>query len=206
MMAEWEIPPFLEFLHLQSVAVWGGKLQGTRPKESPTHYDPADNLFLQLKGSKIFGMFGANHAVAIHPKFMRHVYSANPDDRNSKEETGNSIQDNFSPINPHKPDLKTFPRAKHATPIICKMQEGDALFMPAFTWHSVKSFGAVDSDPVINKVNLGINIWFAGNVQHQLLFESLMTILQGGSVGELHETKDDDILAESESGRPFEDL
>ena len=84
------------------------------------------------------------------------------------------------------------------------MKAGDALFMPAFTWHSVKSFGDKNPDPFLNKLNMGINTWFNGNVQYQALFEAVMTLLQGGSVGDLHQTKDDTILAESESGRPFE--
>jgi len=92
-----------------------------------------------------------------------------------------------------------------ATPIICKLNAGDALFMPAFTWHSVQSFGDKNEDPFLNKLNYGLNTWFAGNFQHQVLFEGLMTILQGGSPLELGETKDDDILAESESGRPYDD-
>ena len=68
MMADWNMPPFLNKMELQSVAVWAGRIQGDRPKESPTHYDPVDNLFLQLRGTKVFGMYGANHAVAISPK------------------------------------------------------------------------------------------------------------------------------------------
>jgi len=171
---------------------------GKRPKESPTHYDPVDNLFLQIKGTKSFGLYQANYFSAIYPKFMRVKSCSNPDSGNN-EVVRNSIQDNFSPVDPHDPDHRAFPLAKRAIPTICKLNAGDALYMPAFTWHSVQSFGDKD-----DKLNYGLNMWFEGDQRYQVLFEAMMTILQGSGLGELELVKNDAILAESESGRPVE--
>ena len=71
--------------------------------------------------------------------------------------------------------------------------------MPSFTWHSVQSFGDEK-----DKLNYGLNMWFEGDQRYQVLFEALMTIVQGVGLEELPQVKNDDILAESESGRPFD--
>ena len=43
----------------------------SRPKESPLHFDPDDNLMLQLRGEKTFLMYDAAQAPNLHVRMMR---------------------------------------------------------------------------------------------------------------------------------------
>jgi len=205
MAADWEAPSFIPEIALQSVAIWMGKvnLPGKRPKVSSTHYDPVDNLFLQLHGRKKFWLYHANFLAAIYPRYMRHKFAVDPD-AGGGEQTGDSIQDNFSPLDPRKPDLDKFPRAVNAQPTMCSLKPGDVLFMPSFTWHNVESYGEPDVDPKADHLVMGLNTWMEGDERYQLLFEAVMHLLQGAEMGMLPGIRDDTILAESESGRRVE--
>lgn len=41
-------------------------------------------------------------------------------------------------IDPLKPDLEAYPQYKNATPIRCRVKEGDALYLPSLWFHHVR--------------------------------------------------------------------
>jgi hypothetical protein len=196
MAADWQAPAFIGGFDPSSVNLWLGRVrEGVhRVKESPTHYDPNDNLMLQLRGNKTFHMYHAHDAPNIYPHYMRLRSRKDPDDPSSVQEDqpddlhdgpSYSVQDNFSPINPRKLDFDAFPRSRRARPITCTVAPGEALFMPAFTWHNVVNRGEKSEVALDDGLNIGVNVWWPGEARLQILFESLMALLQGGRLDEL---------------------
>jgi hypothetical protein len=171
-------------------------------KVSPLHQDPYDNLMLQLLGTKTFYMYHAFDAGNLHPEVMK-VYTPNhpntaPHDAHAQSShrqppKATTTQDNFSPVDPLKINVKRFPHAKHATRITCRVRAGEALYMPSFTWHNVVSEGEeANQDKWQHGMNMGINVWSMGDRRFQLLFETVMHWLQNG------EEEEDVLEAEAE--------
>ena len=195
MAKDWEKPAFIGHVDPSEVNLWLGRVrEGRRPKESPTHYDPHDNLMLQLRGTKTFHMYHAFDAAALYPQYMRIRARANPDDPSSVQQDApddpvegplDQVQDNFSPIDPTKPDFKAFPRSRRARPITCTLRPGEALYMPAFTWHNVVNRGEKAAAPLDDGLNIGVNVWWPGDWRFTALFESVMALLQGGRIHSL---------------------
>ena len=187
MYADWRPPAFAPHMWKREVNVWLGRLPAGAPKkESPTHYDPADNLMLQLRGTKTWHLYHGYDAANIYPRNMRKRDARDPDVPGSqpRDYTGGDLedqtQDNFSPVDATRPDFERWPRSQRAKGTICKTMPGDVLFMPAFTWHHVVNEGEHDDDPIADGMSLGVNVWFAGEVRFQRLFDSVMALLQGG--------------------------
>ena len=92
--------------------------------QSPLHFDPLDNLFMQFVGRKQFILF---------PQVTK--------DNNSCFYPGGGGQLNTSAIGDiEKVDLSIFPRFSEAPqPTIALLNPGDALFIPKKWWHHVKS-------------------------------------------------------------------
>eukprot|EP00936_MAST-01D_sp_MAST-1D-sp1_P000883 g883.t1 len=166
---EWRRPAFApSAFHQTEVNLWLGRIpKDALPKESPAHYDPMDNLMLQLRGTKTWHLYHAFDAPNIYPRYMRHRFAPNPDDPAAGPtdapaglNPNDASQDNFSPVNPTKPDFKKFPRLAQAHPITCETKPGDALFMPAFTWHNVVNEGERTDDPSTDGLSIGVNVWF----------------------------------------------
>ena len=208
---EWRQPAFAtSAFHQSEVNLWLGRIpKGAPPKESPTHYDPTDNLMLQLRGTKTWHLYHAFDAPNIYPQYMRFRYGPNPDDPAAGPTDApahlspiDASQDNFSPVNPAKPDFKRFPRSAQAHPMTCQTKPGDALFMPAFTWHNVVNEGERTDDPRTDGLSIGVNVWFQGDMRFMSLFESAMAMLQGGRLtekgvlqGDREVPRDEDVLA-----------
>lgn len=54
-------------------------------------------------------------------------------------------------VNPEKPDLKQFPKARFVEPWRVMLEEGDSLFVPPLWWHAVQTSG----------FSIAINFWWA---------------------------------------------
>ncbi len=88
---------------------------------SPLHHDQAaQNLNLQLEGSKTFILFAPSEEPHLHTK--------------ERARPGRYVG---SPINPFQPDLRRFPRYARATPLVAVLRPGDAIYIPKYWWHSV---------------------------------------------------------------------
>ena len=185
MFADLALPNWTKpFIRLSAVNLWLGRLLGNRPKESPLHFDPKDNLLLLLKGAKKFVFFAPSDSAALYPRYMATGFSADPRDphyakrgklENVDMELDNpdEVITNFSPIDINAPNLTRFPRFAQAKPCVCTVRAGDMLFVPAFTWHNVFSWPDAE-----DRFNIAVNLWFGDNIAleqaHQLLINTLM--------------------------------
>ncbi|KAK2153919.1 hypothetical protein LSH36_281g03066 [Paralvinella palmiformis] len=121
------------------------------------HFDPFDNFLCQLRGKKqllLFEPFNNSRLYEGHiPQATLHYNHSDQSFRRKTLEDSTSMV--MSPIDLFKPDLKRFPNFKSARPLTCTIDEGDALFMPAFWWHEVYSY-----PNVVEKRNLAVNFWY----------------------------------------------
>eukprot|EP00937_MAST-01D_sp_MAST-1D-sp2_P003410 g3410.t1 len=172
----------------------GSAGDGIRAKESSLHFDGGyDNVLLQLAGVKRFVMFDALQSPLLYPWPMRSILSGDPyneaDGRHPRWEE--DMQPNFSPLDitmlsgAGALDLRRFPRAAEARPLVCTLRAGEAMLLGRDTWHAVWSFhgGAAANGTNLNSsVNTAINLWFgsksaaarARGVLQDAAFEVLM--------------------------------
>lgn len=98
-----------------------------------THRDAADNLHLQLLGTKRFTLFDATQSARLYPNSL---FSNVP---------------NGCQVDPEAPDLVRHPRFRDAQAECAALAPGDAIYVPRGTWHHVRTLA--DS--------LSANFWFA---------------------------------------------
>lgn len=106
------------------------------------HFDPAENLNFQLRGSKRF---------TLYPPGIRRFY---PLKRFSQTAHISGVFREGP-----KPDLKKFPRFDPSSGIDVELTEGDVLYLPTYWWHQVESLGAE---------NLNLNFWWMPLVRKQV--------------------------------------
>jgi lysine-specific demethylase 8 len=102
---------------------------------SPLHFDPFDNIFFQLYGTKRFYIFD--------PKDYSKLYSG----------SWLSTTPHISGIDPVNIDLKQHPLAAQTTLIETEVKPGTALILPSYWWHQVYS----------ERLSISINIWLMTN-------------------------------------------
>jgi Cupin-like domain len=114
---------------LYSVMWW----LGPRASTSPLHFDPLDNLLLQIMGRKVIWLFSP-HANADAWHYAGH---------------GIRQQMNTSPIHPEQYDAVQFPLLEERGPpaMTCVLMPGDILYIPSKWWHYVRS---VDTSASVN--------------------------------------------------------
>lgn len=117
--------------NLYSCMIW----MGPRGTLSPLHYDPLDNLLMQVVGTK---------RVLLYPRTVG--LKDGSKDISAAEEAAwtyagsDGMQYNTSPVDVENPDLQKYPLfAKCPPPIECVLTPGDALYIPAKWWHHVRS-------------------------------------------------------------------
>ena len=112
---------------------------GPRGTVSPLHYDPLDNLLMQVVGTK---------RVLLYPRTAGLTDDDIDNNRTmSFAEQGawtyagsGGTQYNTSPVNVEEPDLAKYPLFASSPPAIeCTLNPGDVLFIPAKWWHHVRS-------------------------------------------------------------------
>ena len=125
---------------------------------SPLHYDPLDNLLMQMVGSK---------RVLLYPPYNAHHYSQSDHDNynnssDGHEDNNGEIQDwyyagtnhqqyNTSPIDVEHPDYELFPQFKNAPPALEGiLGVGDILYIPKKWWHHVCSL----------ETSISVNTWW----------------------------------------------
>lgn len=123
------LPPVLERIEEADVRIWIG------PGGCATvlHYDRADNLLMQLHGTKRVTLFD--------PYQSRHLYP-----HPASSECAHVSQVAFE----GGVDLARFPRFARAKGSQTTLEPGDALFIPAYHWHFVQSVSATVS----------VNVWW----------------------------------------------
>lgn len=102
----------------------------------PIHYDRDDNLFCLASGRKRFTLFPPDALPDLYVGGFGH-------------EPGGVAT---ALVDPLHPDLVRFPRYRDAAAraVIAELAPGDVLYLPAYWWHHVESFG----------LNLAITFWW----------------------------------------------
>ncbi|CAJ1347183.1 unnamed protein product [Effrenium voratum] len=128
LLDHWTKPPFLGPLQPAEVNLWAGGVLADRPKESPLHHDPFENIMLQLAGRKTFIMVSAVDTPKLYPSLMQGFRAPAPEDLHTqvKAVDAEDLMDNFSPVDPLRPDFKRFPDFKKVNPLTCTLKAGEA--------------------------------------------------------------------------------
>lgn len=177
MWADLREPSFTKHCSLNSVNFWAGALDPAgvhKSKNSALHFDADDGFLHQISGNKTWTLF---HRFDLHNLYTKHIHPgfALPPATGSKsgemsgEDTSAAEQEhravmagdldvrqtpsNFSPVNPHSPDLERFPRFSRARPMTCRVGPAETIFIPAYTWHDVNSTHAP------GEINGAVNFW-----------------------------------------------
>ena len=151
-------PKWLRQLDLEDIKLWlGGGCAAARAK---IHFDPVENLMVQLSGRKTFVLFHPRDAGALHfnPLGLREASLRFSFDegfvRPKPSRDMARVTVNFAPVNISAPDFDRFPRLAEATPVACTIDAGDVLYVPSFWWHEVISEAAPGTP------NLAVNFWY----------------------------------------------
>ena len=109
------------------------------------HFDEVHSLLIMVEGEKKFILYEPKHTANVYP------YSA----FNAKSVYEQRVVD--SKINPVDVDLEKYPKLKDAVGWHGTMRQGQALFIPAGTWHYIES-----EDP-----NIAVNFfWYHKKLRH----------------------------------------
>ncbi|MFC7292842.1 cupin-like domain-containing protein [Hirschia litorea] len=103
-----------------------------------THFDLSDNLACVVEGTKKFTLFPPEQTANLYLGPLEFTLSGPP----------------VSLVDVEAPDYKKYPRYKEAESkaIIAEVEQGDALYVPYFWWHHVKSTAPI---------NVMINYWWS---------------------------------------------
>ena len=122
---KFSLPGFIPPKTLYSSNLWIGA-GGNR---SLLHYDHVNSLLIVMEGRKRFVLFGPEQTWNMYP------YSV----LNLKSIKEGRVLD--SKVNAAKLDLDQFPRIRKAVGLYGELLPGQALFIPAGTWHYIESHG-----------------------------------------------------------------
>jgi len=128
---------------------------------SPLHYDPLDNLLVQVVGWKRVLLFPPNgHDNRFHGgDVKRHRNGGNEGDSEKSPFEGalwqyagvDGNQYNTSAVDIEQPDYEKYPDfALAPTPYECLLGPGDAVFIPKKWWHHVRCF----------EFSVSVNAWW----------------------------------------------
>ena len=87
-------------------------------------------------------------------------------------------QDNFAAVNHMSPNYTMHSLFRRATPIVIELNAGEALYMPAFTFHFVESLPSDDVPHGEQGWNMGINMWTEGDARIADLLNAITLLLQ----------------------------
>ena len=164
MSDDFEWPRFVtSSFNVSYVNAWFANFLDERPRQSGIHNDGEHNVLLQLAGTRKVVVYSALEAQRLYPQRWLTVMDAPPGQRRTPRQWSNERVEgepcsHHSPVQLQDVDLEAFPEFRHATPMICKLNPGDVLFMPSRTFHDIFSF------PDEHGVNLMVQTWFKPNL------------------------------------------
>jgi hypothetical protein len=132
-----EIPDFIDQKQLRFVNLW----VGPGGNKTLLHFDPWDGLLIVLKGRKRFAVFNRRETSKLHGYSIFNLRSI----------FAHAVLD--SRINPADIDCDKYRSISEAHGIQGVIEEGQALFLPAGTWHYIESEG----------VNIAVNFFWRGS-------------------------------------------
>merc|ERR1712071_179753 len=121
---------------------------------SPLHYDPLDNLYMQMVGSKHILLYAPSDSMGNNTDKYSDFDDHDQDyhkDSNWYYAGANGEQYNTSPINVEDPDLNLYPNFARAPPAMEGIvNPGDVVYIPKKWWHHVRSL----------KTSISVNTWW----------------------------------------------
>lgn len=112
---------------------------GPRHTVSPLHYDPLDNLLIQIVGWKRVLLFPPD-CTSLSLDTPRDATGEGFGDKRWHHAGVDGNQYNTSAVDIENPDYDKYPEFKLApVPFECTLGPGDALFIPKKWWHHVRS-------------------------------------------------------------------
>lgn len=127
---------FSEVLNMETVQKVNAWI-GTKGTRTPLHFDTYDNLFVQLVGAKYIRLYEKKET----PK----LYVIRGDDSSSYAKQGN-----MSAVDCENEDFVRHPLAEYADFTEVVLFPGDILYIPAKTWHYVRSLST----------SVSVNFWW----------------------------------------------
>lgn len=121
------------------------------------HFDPLENLLTMIKGSKTFTIFDSSLSPAFqegHIRETRFQY-----DKSTGTLSRTEFLQSTSIVNSAVDLASNRSEILEGSKLVCKVNAGDVLYLPAFWWHEVDSEGARDEStghPAL--VNLAVSI------------------------------------------------
>jgi hypothetical protein len=128
-----DLPMKLELCGAQGpshVYLW----MGTGGTRTPLHFDSYDNLFVQVVGAKYIRLYGKEETSKLYVG----------------EKSAYGLQGNLSEVDCEREDKQKHPLATTASYEEVLLLPGDCLFIPARTWHYVRSLST----------SISVNYWF----------------------------------------------
>ncbi|OQR87611.1 phospholipase A2, group IVB [Achlya hypogyna] len=137
-------------LHVQNLWFGDGKSVGK------LHFDAFENIMVMVAGAKEFVLYDPSDNTRFYEGHIREAkYRLHNGDTFTRDDLMESTSMVNSPVDIDAPDLQRYPRFAAARPMTCKIHQGDALYLPSFWWHEVRSSPAED-DPR----NVAVNFWY----------------------------------------------
>eukprot|EP00966_Prymnesium_polylepis_P207241 4800078-Prymnesium_polylepis.1 len=148
------LPAALPPSKLTMANVWvGGDLM-----RNGLHFDQYDNLLHQIAGSKRALIFPPDESGKLYysaSNIRRHQINLTQPDAFDGRTVYEKVRHNVAKLNIFAEDVDaTHERVKGATPMVCELQPGDALFLPR-GWHH-----AVISHAAEGRRNIAVNTWY----------------------------------------------
>jgi hypothetical protein len=112
------------------VYIW----MGTGGTRTPLHFDSYDNLFVQVVGAKYIRLYSPSETSKLYVS-SKSVYG---------------LQGNMSEVDCEQEDWEKHPSAREAAYTEVLLLPGDCLYIPARTWHYVRSLST----------SVSVNFWF----------------------------------------------
>jgi len=139
---------------------------------SPLHYDPLDNLMIQVVGQKRIILYPRTvEDVLKFPKSMQSMMSEDDDNAEEGEKQqqppqlnwhyagANKNQYNTSAVDIENIDYEKYPLFVHApTPYECIISPGDVLYIPQKWWHHVRSLDNEKENDT--HFSVSVNAWW----------------------------------------------
>lgn len=104
---------------------------GARGSVSPCHYDPYDNVLVQIVGTKKVSLFNPNQSDLLYPAL-------------------GTLQKNTSRVDIGNPDYDMYPQSRRLTGHEITLHPGDAVYIPKKWWHYC----------VATDVSASVNFWW----------------------------------------------
>eukprot|EP00054_Salpingoeca_dolichothecata_P021578 m.138450 g.138450 ORF g.138450 m.138450 type:complete len:384 (+) comp24037_c1_seq5:1871-3022(+) len=147
------IPSFYLRTVTKFLNLWMGKSDPDLGSATRTHFDRLDNLYAVIRGRKTFTLLDPSNGVYVYPNTALKSISKTGIASFGvviKGENSGEGPPHFSPLGDlNNVNLTQYPLYQKARPMVCDVQTGDMLYLPAGWWHNVRSFGA----------HVAVNFW-----------------------------------------------